>query len=218
MDTSSSNNLYLLCDLAEQPSQPDYALSLSPSSATTHRSGPPTLRGPGGINLVSDSDEEKEVRGLESGNPGRCDVTPPPRLQLPNFCCLVDSITASPPRAAPIARAVESVQDGYQGVQGAVHASSLDSHICQWPGCHKQFSSRWHLLSHSNTHSARRQFQCQLCPLNFARKHDLTRHTKSVHAVQAGVPVFTCSICGKGYGRMDSLRRHVENCSPYSRK
>ncbi|KAI9332788.1 hypothetical protein BDR26DRAFT_921587 [Obelidium mucronatum] len=94
----------------------------------------------------------------------------------------------------------------------SVTPSNEESFVCNWPNCKKHFTSQWHLLAHMNTHSVVRQHACALCPLAFARKHDLTRHERSVHAVKAGVPVFTCPICSKGYGRMDSLKRHIDSC------
>ncbi|ORY53744.1 hypothetical protein BCR33DRAFT_711105 [Rhizoclosmatium globosum] len=72
--------------------------------------------------------------------------------------------------------------------------------------------TQWHLISHNNSHTNIKPFACTLCPLSFARKHDLSRHERSVHAVKAGAPVFACGICGKGFGRVDSLKRHVKIC------
>ncbi|KAJ3377524.1 hypothetical protein HDU80_003227, partial [Chytriomyces hyalinus] len=53
-----------------------------------------------------------------------------------------------------------------------------------------------------------RTFQCDQCDLTFTRKHDMNRHIRSVHAVQAGEALFACGICGQGFGRVDSLKRH----------
>ncbi|KAI8840637.1 hypothetical protein BJ741DRAFT_706014 [Chytriomyces cf. hyalinus JEL632] len=57
-----------------------------------------------------------------------------------------------------------------------------------------------------------RTFQCDQCDLSFTRKHDMNRHIRSVHAVQAGEALFACGICGQGFGRVDSLKRHVNIC------
>ncbi|KAJ3242675.1 hypothetical protein HDU78_001222, partial [Chytriomyces hyalinus] len=57
-----------------------------------------------------------------------------------------------------------------------------------------------------------RSFQCDQCDLTFTRKHDMNRHIRSVHAVQAGEALFACGICGQGFGRVDSLKRHVNIC------
>ncbi|TPX55597.1 hypothetical protein CcCBS67573_g09447 [Chytriomyces confervae] len=57
-----------------------------------------------------------------------------------------------------------------------------------------------------------RTFQCDQCDLTFTRKHDMNRHIRSVHAVQAGEALFACGICGQGFGRVDSLKRHVNIC------
>ncbi|KAI9332783.1 hypothetical protein BDR26DRAFT_868891 [Obelidium mucronatum] len=85
-------------------------------------------------------------------------------------------------------------------------------HICTWDGCGKAFKTHWHLLSHSNSHTNVKLFNCGVCELSFARKHDLSRHERSVHAVKAGAHVFACQVCGKGFGRVDSMKRHVKIC------
>ncbi|KAI8615128.1 hypothetical protein BC830DRAFT_1053943, partial [Chytriomyces sp. MP71] len=52
--------------------------------------------------------------------------------------------------------------------------------------------------SHQSLHDTARPFQCSTCLLTFTRKHDMNRHIKSVHQVQAGEPLFACGMCGQG--------------------
>ncbi|KAI8841206.1 hypothetical protein BJ741DRAFT_705971 [Chytriomyces cf. hyalinus JEL632] len=89
---------------------------------------------------------------------------------------------------------------------------STKLYLCTHEGCQQEFKTQWHLLSHQNCHSQTRSFSCLLCPLSFARKHDLTRHQRSVHAAKEGAPTFLCETCEKGFGRVDSLRRHRKVC------
>ncbi|KAJ3378675.1 hypothetical protein HDU80_002733, partial [Chytriomyces hyalinus] len=58
-----------------------------------------------------------------------------------------------------------------------------------------------------------RTFQCDQCDLTFTRKHDMNRHIRSVHAVQAGEALFACGICGQGFGLLDSFNRNVIICT-----
>ncbi|KAI8622337.1 hypothetical protein BC830DRAFT_1054532, partial [Chytriomyces sp. MP71] len=79
---------------------------------------------------------------------------------------------------------------------------------CLQEDCSEVFATPWQLLSHQSLHDTARPFQCSTCLLTFTRKHDMNRHIKSVHQVQAGEPLFACGICGQGFGRVDSLKRH----------
>ncbi|KAI8613108.1 hypothetical protein BC830DRAFT_1133783, partial [Chytriomyces sp. MP71] len=119
---------------------------------------------------------------------------------------LQPSLAVAPLSGTSIQRPHGSSQYQYPGYFSSDAGSK---NVCSFPECGLEFKTPWHMLSHRNCHTNVRQFQCMLCPLSFARKHDLTRHERSVHAVREGTPAFSCSLCGKGFGRVDSLKRHI---------
>ncbi|KAI8840640.1 hypothetical protein BJ741DRAFT_595832 [Chytriomyces cf. hyalinus JEL632] len=110
---------------------------------------------------------------------------------------------------------VQPKQTQKQKQQQQQQQRSTKLYPCTHEGCKQEFKTQWHLLSHQNCHSQTRSFSCLLCPLSFARKHDLTRHQRSVHAAKEGAPTFLCETCEKGFGRVDSLRRHRKVCRGY---
>ncbi|KAI9326801.1 hypothetical protein BDR26DRAFT_826645 [Obelidium mucronatum] len=54
-------------------------------------------------------------------------------------------------------------------------------HACTWEGCSKSFSKPNLLQTHLNIHNQIKPHKCIACPSEFARKHDLLRHSRHVH-------------------------------------
>ncbi|PVF93751.1 hypothetical protein CPB86DRAFT_714745 [Serendipita vermifera] len=69
-----------------------------------------------------------------------------------------------------------------------------------------------HLYDHiRDKHFNCRPFQCNLCPQNFAREHDLKRHENTHKPVSLPCPLPECT---KTYTRNDNLQRHITQKHP----
>ncbi|KAJ3186432.1 hypothetical protein HK101_009640 [Irineochytrium annulatum] len=76
---------------------------------------------------------------------------------------------------------------------------------CPYEGCGRVFPRQYNLKSHVFCHTGERPHVCTLCRAAFARKHDLQRHTRTLHAEDRP---YKCPRCNQGFTRPDQLARH----------
>ncbi|KAI9332886.1 hypothetical protein DFJ73DRAFT_630162 [Zopfochytrium polystomum] len=81
-------------------------------------------------------------------------------------------------------------------------SGSGKAYICPNSGCSKSFTRRYNLQSHLRCHSGERPYCCDLCSLTFSRKHDLRRHTRSLHSVDRP---HLCTHCNLSFARSVKL-------------
>ncbi|ODV80243.1 uncharacterized protein CANTADRAFT_49926 [Suhomyces tanzawaensis NRRL Y-17324] len=76
-------------------------------------------------------------------------------------------------------------------------------YLCTFKGCGKEFTRRYNVRSHIQTHLSDRPFACPSCPKRFVRQHDLNRHIKG------HLETRNCKCtCGKEFARLDALKKH----------
>ncbi|KAJ3406140.1 hypothetical protein HDV05_006134 [Chytridiales sp. JEL 0842] len=80
------------------------------------------------------------------------------------------------------------------------------SFACPFPGCPRTFPRQYNLTSHIYCHTGERPHSCPHCHAAFARKHDLRRHLRTLHAEDRP---FKCERCAQSFTNADQLRRHM---------
>lgn len=91
---------------------------------------------------------------------------------------LIPNISRSEPyRRSPESQDVHPIMDR---ARSHFHDDEK-KHTC--PTCGKQFSRKYNMKSHLETHdtSRNKKFKCECCMRSFSRKHDLRRHYLSIH-------------------------------------
>ncbi|KAJ3098925.1 Metallothionein expression activator [Phlyctochytrium bullatum] len=77
---------------------------------------------------------------------------------------------------------------------------------CPFEGCGRVFPRKYNLRSHMACHSDERPNVCEICRAAFARKHDLSRHMRTLHNKKRP---FACATCDQRFSRADQLIRHM---------
>lgn len=73
------------------------------------------------------------------------------------------------------------------------------------PICHKTFSGKAELVTHSTVHTGERPFKCHLCPKAFRLKSVLSMHVKS----HLGKKDEVCDKCGLSFLKKSDLLKHM---------
>ncbi|KAJ3103364.1 Metallothionein expression activator [Phlyctochytrium planicorne] len=77
---------------------------------------------------------------------------------------------------------------------------------CPFEGCNRTFPRRYNLRSHLLCHSTEKPNVCGTCGASFARKHDLSRHMRTLHNKRRE---FACCVCDQRFVNASQMVRHM---------
>lgn len=83
---------------------------------------------------------------------------------------------------------------------------TVGSLLCTFPGCLKEFSTRWSLNRHTRVHTGVKPYKCNFCFKEFAQNCSLKRHEQT-HSQER---VWVCDYqgCGKRFKLKEYLEVH----------
>jgi hypothetical protein len=86
------------------------------------------------------------------------------------------------------------------------HEPTVGVLLCTYPGCLKEFSTRWSLNRHTRVHTGVKPYKCNFCFKEFAQNCSLKRHEQT-HSQER---VWVCDYqgCGKRFKLKEYLEVH----------
>ncbi|TPX52982.1 hypothetical protein CcCBS67573_g09772 [Chytriomyces confervae] len=193
------------------------------ATATNNQPKHLQLKGPGGINLLMDEDEDAfalpspTMTFIPTTFESACDWASPVSMSRSSPSVsddILEEMSSSEEdtgmSAPPSDCSAASIAD-FSDASG----SDDDEQVfrCSVRSCKKAFKKASLLKAHHKTHVSNKPYDCEYCKNSFARNHDLKRHVRSVHGI--GKTVATkCSFCTKVFSRKDSCAFHMAtSCS-----
>ena len=77
---------------------------------------------------------------------------------------------------------------------------------CDYPGCHKKYSTENRLKFHKKIHFNNKPFLCDICDKSFISRADLRIHIQFHREDRP----FKCSLCSKAYKTNEHLKEHFQ--------
>ncbi|XP_061706391.1 gastrula zinc finger protein XlCGF8.2DB-like [Cydia pomonella] len=93
-----------------------------------------------------------------------------------------------------------------------IHKVTESDMLFSCPTCLKKYANRQNLKRHVNiTHKVKISFSCDICKLNFLKKHQLTAHMYQ----HTGIMSFSCELCHKEFVSLKEKKKHARNHKIY---
>ena len=90
------------------------------------------------------------------------------------------------------------------------------AYVCAYPGCHKEYSTKFALKRHALTHSKVKKFECRYCTRKFA----LDQYRKEHEYIHTNETPYVCGIdgCTESFRQRAKLCLHRKTHGSYSKK